>query len=331
MRESTKPKGRVSLDDDDAMDTGLFSSGPARIKESIFTDYDYGGNAKAVAVWLITFERDGENDYEQPYSLGKGWKVKDGELIPTMGQTGLPKSCNAMRHLVKPLKAALKDADMLDDFDFKDGDPDAIVGLDVVLRRVEQEKRAFGAGGGSRRGGDGKDEKERSILEIEEVTGKSDGKKKSAGASKKKSRDDDDEDDAPKKKKHDADDDDDDRPKKRKASDDDDDDRPAKKGKGRDDDDDDEKPKRGGKGKPADDDADEETIKEEGIETLIEVLQDGPVEFDDLEGLVKKEVKGHKHAKEIVEWCTDTDNLELEKGWTYAKDKKTKTWQIELA
>lgn len=330
MRESTKPKGRVSLDDDDAMDTGLFSSGPARIKESIFTDYDYGGNAKAVAVWLITFERDGENDYEQPYSLGKGWKVKDGELIPTMGQTGLPKSCNAMRHLVKPLKAALKDADMLDDFDFKDGDPDAIVGLDVVLRRVEQEKRAFGAGGGSRRGGDGKDEKERSILEIEEVTGKSDGKKTSKKA--KPSRDADDE--KPRSKKRGDDDDDDDAPKKkRKASDDDDDEDEAPKKKSRrDDDDDDEKPKRGGKGKPADDDdADEETIKEEGIETLIEVLQDGPVEFDDLEGLVKKEVKGHKHAKEIVEWCVDTDNLELEKGWTYAKDKKTKVWSIELA
>lgn len=318
MREDKNKKGTgVSLDDDDAIETGLFSSGPATVKESIFAMYDYGGSSKEVPVWLLTFSRDGENDYEQPYSLGKGWSIsKDGlSLIPKMGQTGLPKSCNAIRHLVKPLKAALKDAD-IDAALLGDGDPSVLEGMEVVLRRVEQEKRDM-------RGNDKKakpDDKERSILEIEEVT--SAPWEEGAGKKKKKKAADEDEDEAPAKSRH------------KKPVDDDEDEAPAKgkKKSSRDDDDDeDEKPAKGksGKGKPADDD--EDTVKELAIETLIDTLQDGAVEYDDLEAAVKKEIKGHKLAAQVVEWCVDTDNLELEKGWTYAKDKKTKVWTVDLA
>ena len=142
-KESTRKKGGgVSLDDDDAIDVGLFGSGPATVKESIFADYDYGGNTRPVPVWLLTFSRDGEPDYEQPYSLGKGWKIAhDGlSLSPKNGQTGLPKTCNAIRHLVKPLKTALADAGIESGI-LADGDPSILEGLEVVVRRVDQEAR----------------------------------------------------------------------------------------------------------------------------------------------------------------------------------------------
>lgn len=338
QKEVTKRKGKgVSLDDDDAIDVGLFSSGPATIKESIFCDYDYGGNTKPVPVWLLTFSRDGEEDYEQPYSLGKGWKISaDGlELIPKNGQTGLPKTCNAIKYLVKPLKKALKDAD-IDAAVIAEGDPSALDGLECVVARIDQEKRE------GLKQPKGKEDKERSILVIEEVTSapwddSSSGKKKKSKAKSKAKADEDDDggdDDA---------DEEDDRParkskvkSKSKSDDDEDEDSDA----GDQDDDEDETLHARGKGKAKsksrgrqsaeeDDDtedgeADDDDFdpSEDGIEAILEALgKTSPIRVRDLEKAIRKEVKGHDHADDLVEWATDAKNLKKEKGWSY--DGKT--------
>lgn len=286
-----KRKG-VSLSLDDAVDAGLFSSGPARVKESIFAMFDYSGNSKSVAVWLITYEREGET-YEQPYSLGKGWKVSaDGtELIPMGGQTGLPKSCNAIKHLISPL---VKKAGAPSGI-FEAGDPTVLDGLDCVVVRVEQEKRE----------GLKQSDKERSILEIHEIVSAPWDKK--GGKSKSKAKDTDDDDEKPRHKDRGSKDDDDD----------DDDDKPAKRKSRTDDDDDDEKPAKGkSKAKPAaDDDASE--VDEEAIEALIEALEDGPIKADDIEDEVRGRLKGNKQAKAIAARAADPDFLEQEKGWSW--------------
>lgn len=319
-RESSAAKGkkRISLDDDDAT-SGLFGSGPATIKESLFADYDYGGNAKPTPVWLIVYERDGE-EYEQPYSVGKGWKVsKDGlTLEPKAAQNGLPESCNAIVYLVKPLKKALKKAGIEVGDNLSSGDPSVLDGMEVVLERVDQEERVI-------KGQKARDPEKgpRSILTITEVESAPWEK----GSKKRKPVADDDE-EAPKSKRRTA-----------AADDDDEDEAPAAKSKRKpaaddDDEDDDEKPAKGKKKPAADDDDDEDEapakgkgkaksdpIAEAGIEAIIEVASE-PVAYNDLEKLLKKELKGNDDAAEIIEWCMDTDNLEKELGWTWNAKKE---------
>lgn len=327
-QDTSSKKKRVSLDDEDAT-SGLFGSGPATIKESLFADYDYGGNAKPTPVWLIVFERDGE-EYEQPYSIGKGWKVsKDGLTIePKAGQGGLPDSCNAMVYLVKPLKKALKKSDI--EIDFRDGDPSVLDGLEVIVERVDQEERVI-------KGQKARDPEKgpRTILTFTAVTGDGSDSKKSSSKKKSKPADDDDDDEKPVRKARGkaavADDDDDDeapvakkRGSKKPAEDDDDDDEDAAPARGKkkvakaddDDDDDDEDAKPAKKGKSKAD-----PIAEAGIEAIIEVASEA-VAYDDLEKLLKKELKGNDDAAEIIEWCMDTDNLEKELGWTWNPKKE---------
>lgn len=311
-KPSTKAKGkRISLDDEDAIDVGLFPSGPARITESIFADYDYGGNTKPQAVWLIAYERDGE-PYEQPYSLGKGWRIsEDGTRITNKaGHAGLAKSCNAIRHLVTPLKIALKEAG-IDSSILGEGDPTVLVGMDTVLRRVDQEDRP---GLKPRKRRDGEESGPRSILEIEEVLSapwdKSSGK---AGSKKKKAAKKDEDDDADEAEDEDeADDSDEDddeaedkRPASRKP-------KPAARakanGKGRSDDDEDED--------DAEDEGQDDAVAEDAIEALIEAVDGGPVKYAKLEATLRKSVKGKK-ADAIVEWALNKKNLKTEKGWSF--------------
>jgi hypothetical protein len=291
MKEVRKGKG-VSLEADDAIDVGLFSSGPATIKESIFAEFDYGGNAKPTPVWLVTYERDGET-YEQPYSLGKGWKIaEDGlSLIPKAGQTGLARSCNAMKYLVASLVAAGMPKGTL-----ASGDPSVLDGLEVVVSRVAQEKRE----GLDRR--NDKPGKESTILVIEEIVSAPWDK----GGSKKKAKptDDDDEDEAPAKGKA----------KGNKSRDDDDED-----------DDDDEKPKGKSKSKAKDDDDEDEAddagddLDEEAIEAVIEAVDEGPLRLkgDELKDALLGVLKGNKQAKAIAARACDPDFLEKEKGWSF--------------
>lgn len=319
-KSTTKKKGSgggVSLDDEDSIDVGLFSSGPAVVKESIFVgDYDYGGHAKPTVVWLLTFGRGGDEDYEQPYSVGKGWKVSaDGKtLIAKAGQTGLPKSCNAMRHLVKPLKAACVEADI--EIDLASGDPSVLDGLEVVLRRVDQEVRDMKGGKKPKEG-----DLPKTILEIEEVTG-TDGDT-SAGKKKKKA----------KPAKEDEDD------EEEEASEEEDEDESTSDDSDDDEDEEDEKPARGkkkpaakaGKKKPADDeddeeeeDSDDETEEDEdeaptedAVEALIDVVAAGPVKLANLEAKLAKALKGNKQAAAIIELATSTAFLKKTKGWTF--------------
>lgn len=311
----------VSLDDDDAIDVGLFSSGPATVRESIFVgDYDYGGHAKPSAVWLLTFSRDGEEDYEQPYSLGKGWGVsKDGKsLVAKQGQTGLPKSCNAMRHLVKPLKKALKDSDV--EVDLTSGDPSVLDGLDVVLRRVAQEVRE---GLPQKKG----ETKERSILEIEEVTGQSEPGAKKKAKKKAKPADDDEEDAEP----EDDQDEDEEAEDEEADSDSDDEDedegsargkkKPAAKAKAKAkkslDDDDEEDESDDDDDADADSDDDDYDAAEDGAEAIIDLVADGPIKLAELEKKLTRSLKGNKHAEAIIEWATNVKNLKRQKGWTF--------------
>lgn len=302
--------GGLSFRSDDAIDTGLLSSGPATIKEALPAMYDYGGNAKPVPVILLTFARDGEQDYEQPYSVGKGWKIANSMLVPTQGQTGLPKTCNAMRHLIRPLERALEASDA--PADVMDGFPACLEGLDVTVTRVEQEKRNIRDDKGGKAGKPRDDGKERTILEIEAITGApwiegggKGGKKKAAAAAASKAAD--------------------------KGAD-----KTTAKGKGRDDDDqdededEDEKPTKGrggksdkSKGKDDDDDSANDELLEEGVEAMISALEanDGTLHEDDLEDALAKVLRKHPKAKAIIAYMTDADVLELEKGWSYNSKK----------
>ena len=175
IEEDPRPKGRgtrPSLDDDDAIDVGLFASGPAHVEESIFTEYDYGGNVtrNPPIVWLLTLSRgEGKNkeQYEQPYTIGKGWKLdkKTGEIS---GQPGLPKTCNAIIYLIKPLKKALAKAG-IDASPLADGDARVLEGMDVEVERIEQIERNIQGKGRDRDRADREDRGPKTILIVSEV------------------------------------------------------------------------------------------------------------------------------------------------------------------
>lgn len=177
-KAATKPvMGGISLDDADAIDVGLFGSGPIEVTESLFTTFDYGGTSRnPPVVWLVKYERGTGRDkeqYEQPYTIGKGWTLnKAGALVSTDGRQALPRSCNAIRHLVIPLKAALLAAGLpvppL-------RDPAELIGLKGEGERVNQEVREIreGKGGKERDAGRGRDVEAKgpaTILEIRSVS-----------------------------------------------------------------------------------------------------------------------------------------------------------------
>lgn len=284
-KTSAKPN-RVSLASKDAVESGLFTSGPATIKESLWSDFKYGDGTKA-QVWLVVYEREGETPYEQPYTLGKGWKVKDGELIALASQNGLPKNCNAMQHLVNPLEALGVSPELLES-----GDPSFLEGVEVILKRVPQMQRTDMKETKRR---DGKERtSERTILEIEEIVSapwKGKGKGKAAAAAEK-----------PKGRSKPVDDDDDE---------DEEDEKPAPKGKAK-----------GGRAAAADADdepeGDADDLIESGIEALIAILEEtSPIKGDDVEKLVRAHLKGNPQAKAIAAAIADPEELDKEKGWTY--------------
>lgn len=303
MPREAAARPKLSLASKDAVESGLFSSGPAKVTESIFTTYTYGNGTKA-EVWLVVFEREGEKPYEQPYSIGKGWKIaKDGlSMTNTAGLTSLPKNCNAMQYLVPSLERAGCPAEVLES-----GDPSQLTGLEVVVSRVPQEKRQIK--------GQKADDKERTILVIEEITSAPWDDAKPARGTKVKA-----------KAKPEPEDDDDEEEEE--------DEKPAPKAKGKtkpapadDDDDDDEAPPAKGKGaakgkakpepEPADDDADD--LLEEGAEALIAALEEqSPIKLADVEAAVRAQLKGNPKAKAIAAHMGDPDTLEVKKlGWTF--------------
>jgi hypothetical protein len=177
QEDTSRKGGGVSLEPEDKISVGLFGPGPAKIVESIFAEYNYGGKSKAVPVWLITYDRDGEKG-EQPYSVGSGWRVSsDGEsLIPRNGQTGLPDSCNAILLLDSLRKAGLAKGFMSQ----HGNNPRCLEGMEVVLKREAQPDRGLESDRKS-----GEVAKVRTILLIESIEalpgeGKSTGKGKKA-------------------------------------------------------------------------------------------------------------------------------------------------------
>lgn len=315
--------GGVSFRKKDAVNVGLFSSGPAKIKEACFTEYTYRGQTKPVNVLLVTYTRKGEEPYEQPYGIGRGWKIKNGELVATAGQTGLPTTCNAMKYLVEALETALPKAGLDPDEYLGDGFPGTLEGLDVVVARVDQEKRSFK----NKKGKDSDDGDPKTILTIEAIGDEVP--------------DADDDDEKPKRKsarervaEDDEDDEEDDKPRgksKGKSRDDDDDDSDD------DDEDDDEKPARGKGGKKPsrtdddddddkDGDNDDDDLFEEGVEALISALEDeSPIKVKDLADVLDTKLKGNKRRKDIIKHMTDPDVLGNEKGWTFNERKGTIT------
>lgn len=310
---SSKSRGRdrdadaegVSLEQEDAT-SGLFGPGPATIKESIFAPFNYGGTSKNVPVWLIVYERDGDT-YEQPYSVGDGWKISaDGEsLIPRGGQKGLSDSCNAMKYLIAGLRAAEK-RQKLPKFPIGNN-PRRLEGMEVILARVAQEKREGLDDDREDDRGRGK-KKERSILVIDEIVsvpeGEGDAKPK---ASKRKAARDEDEEETEKTSAK--------RTSRKSAPvDDDDEDEAPAKGKG----------KSAGKGKAEPEATDDDAIREQGVEALIEVLEKAgrAVDVDALEGKLAKVLKGNDDADPIIELVITPDFLAEEMGWSFDKRKQ---------
>lgn len=281
--------GAVSLDDEDAIDSGLFASGDAEVTESLFTPYDYQGTTRGAKpiVWLVTYVRGSGKDkeqYEQPYGIGKGWDVdKKGNLIAKNGQKGLPKNCNAMLYLVTPLKEACRKA-KIDPPPFGDGDPEILVGLKGSVERVNQEERDIrqerGGGrdrdrdrGGDRDRGRGRERDEerdtkgsRTILVIDSV------------------------DEAPWEKG-------------------------GGKGRGKEE----TSSRDRGRGK-AEEPEPEETAgpDEDAVEAIIAVVEEGPVKFgDELEEALEKHLKGKKGSGAIIDVASSKKFLQQEKGWTF--------------
>lgn len=307
-REDTKGRsGGVSLDDDDAIDVGLFSSGPATITESLFAPYDYQGTASRnpPIVWLITLQRGSGKEketYEQPYTIGKGWDLdkRSGALIAKNGQTGLPKSCNATLYLIKPLKKALAKAGI--DLPTKNGiggDPRVLEGLEVIVERIDQEERNIKERGGRDRDRDrdrdrGRDREEKgppTILVVDKVESAPWDK---GGKSRSKS-----------------DAEDDDQPRRGRGKNDDDDEKNDKEERGR-----------GGKNGSKDDgDAD---LKADAIEALVKVVEKGKCKTgEDLEERLEKVLKGVKNSGAIIDFATSPKFLATEKGWTFDEKRKT--------
>lgn len=290
----------VSLDDSDAIETGLFASGPAVIKESLFDHYDYQGTSRnPPVVWLIVYERGSGKDretYEQPYSMGKGWDVdkKTGKLVAKQGQSGLPKSCNAIKHLVKPLKAALEDAKI--DLPTKNGlgmDPRVLEGMEVEVERVDQEERNIRDERGRDNRDRGRQEKKEpgTILEIVKV--ESAPWEKGRGRS--KSRDEKEETTARPSRGRSRDKE----PEKEEA-------RPSRTPRGS-------KEEHTG---PSDDDA----LMDDAIEAIIGVVEASKEAIkigDELEEALEKQLKGVKSAGAIIDLAADKKTLELEKGWSF--------------
>src|SRR5258708_8986127 len=305
--------GGVSFRSKDAVDVGLFSSGHATIKEAVFTPFTYKGQNKPVNLRLVTYTRKGEQPYEQPYGIGKGWKIgKQGELIPTAGQTGLPKTCHATKYLIAPLERALKKASLDPDEYLGETFPGSLEGLDVVVARVDQEKRTF-------KGRKDDDGDPKTILTIEAIGESGDEEEEEEEA-------------------------DDEKPKgkvkvkaKAKAKDDDDDEDEEEEDADADGDEDEERPKAKakvtakGKAKGANDDRMEEDedddLLELGIEALIDALEqnDGTLKRSALADALDVALKGNPKRKAILAFMDDDDVLNNEKGWTYNEKKKLLT------
>lgn len=142
----------ISFDDEDAIETGLFASGPATIVESVIDRFKFGA-AGAFPAWILVFERDGER-YEQPYSIGSGWEIdRNGRLVAKHGQKALAKSCNAIKHLVTPFKAACEAA-QIEPLRLTPSTMGQLIGAQVEVERVPQEKRDFADTRGRDRGAD---------------------------------------------------------------------------------------------------------------------------------------------------------------------------------
>lgn len=284
-----KGKGRaddddddISFDDEDAVETGLFASGEAEIVAAELANYKYGDSGVAAPTMLLTFKRGDEPQYEQPYSMGSGWDIRKGKLIAKNGQKGLPKGCNAIRHLVKPFKEACNEAG-IEPLRLTPTTLGELVGSKVVVERVIQEERNIqDKGRGDRdRGraredrGDKKEKRERSILEIREILEAAwDGEsKKAAKPSGKKAApvEDDEEDEAPAKSTAKAD---------TKA------------------------------GAP----------EQDAIEALLAVLEeeaDGIKMGEDLEDALETHLKGRKGAGAIVDLASSKKFLQSEQGWAF--------------
>lgn len=301
-----KQKKGFSLSDEDAIETGLFASGPFKIAGSEWAMYDYGGSTKGVPVWLITFERGSGKEresYEQPYSLGKGWDIdRKGNLVAKAGQTGLPKSCNAIVHLVKPLRKALAAAGIDEGDAFVTMDPSFLVGLEGEVERVEQQKRDIKENGRERRPARDNDQP-KTILEIHEVTSapwaEGEAPKKGKGKAKAEpedaDEDDEEEDEKPAKSSK--------APAKGKAS---------KKAEADDEDEDEGE---------SDAEADTDDVTEEAVEAVMALVERGAVDVDDLEAKLTKMLKGNKQAAGIIDLATSPKFLKREQGWSFDAKK----------
>lgn len=282
----------VSLKTADGIESsGRFGPGPATINTARFADFTYtpkegSGKKKVTApVLLVTYERDGVEE-KVPYSVGSGWRVsKNGlKLIPRNGQEGLPTNCNAF-YFLESLEEAGMPKTFLDT-------PDQLDGFEVVLM-AKPMNRDFGD-----RGKDAP-KSNSTLLVVEEITG---GAPFVKGSSKKKAskKDDDEDEDEPVTKK-----------KKKAAADDEDDEEDTPKGK------------KGASAKGKKDDEDDDDLDENAIEALIDLLADGPMKVDELEGAARTALKGNPQRLAIAARLTEDNFLELEKGWTFNAKKQS--------
>lgn len=303
-RESS---GGVSFSTKDQISTGLFGPGPATIKGSEFMEASKDYSPSRPIIWLVTYGRPGEEDYESIYSIGKGWDVsKDGALVPKNGQTGLPSSSYGAM-----LAASLEEAGVPQAILEQLGDdPHVIENTDVelitkTLPRAEIRDDKSERGRGRDRERDDKKQFDKTILLVDKLLtdvgegGKLEGGKGDKGKGDKTST------------------------RSSRSSRDKDEEKEEKPSRGRRDEEKEEKPARG---RSRDDDkddkgkgGDEDEIDDAAKEALLEALEEkgGKIKVADLESAVSRKLKGNKKKDDILDRVIEDEFLELENGWTY--------------
>jgi hypothetical protein len=301
-RESS---GGVSFRTKDQISTGLFGPGPATIKGSEFMEASKEYSASRPIIWLLTYSRPGEEDYESIYSIGKGWDVsKDGALVPKNGQTGLPSSSYGAM-----LAASLEEAGVPEDILAQIGDdPHVIENTDVeliakTLPRAEIRDDKSDRGRDRDRGRDDKKQFDKTILLVDKLLsdvgeggklegGKDKGSKGGSSRTSRSSRDKDDEkEEKPSRSRRDEKEEKDEKPARGRRDDKDD--------KGKDDTD--------------------SNIDDAAREALLEALEEkgGKIKVADLESAVSRKLKGNKQKDDILDRVIEDEFLELENGWSY--------------
>jgi hypothetical protein len=285
---TAKKGGGVSWRPDNAVQTGLWEGGRATLS-FLFDEFDYGQGVGRVPVLIVTYVDENGEKHEEPYGIGSNFEPsQDGtQAIPTSGQTGLPKNCNAILYMLKPLAEKCEEGGFGELPDSED-----ITVLDGIVADVSRHpviKREFRNKGKRnerrRGGGDERDDNQdgKTIISIDEIVSVPWQKGSKAAAAKKTTSEVAEEVTGRKVRKPVVEDEDEPAPKGRKAK----------------------------AAEPEDDEGAGAEIDESAEDALIEILEEAgeKLAIDDLEGAALTKLRGNPDRKAIAARLLDVEFL----------------------